>query len=401
MFDVAVIGLGMLGSAALRYLSQPDTGLSVLGIGPAEPENWSIHQGAFASHYDQARITRITDPDRVWATLARRSIGSYTEIERSSGIRFHSPVGHLRVNTHPPIEDDLFTRAEAIGQSLTAPLERLDRAQLVARFPYLNIPAVAEGLYEWGGAGYINPRALVAAQLTVAAAQGAMVVREEVSEIARDGGAFVLRTNGGQSLHAARVLISAHGYTNLLVRPLLNRELDLVNMAHTTVYAQLAPDQAQRLGTMPSLIWSLQEHPVLESLYTTPPTTYPDGRVALKIGGPLFTHPTLETPQAIREWFQSAGNPIEIAALQGALLDLIPVLEVSGWRSKPCMNTYTAHGYPYVDQLDDGVFVCTGGCGSAAKSSDEIGRMGALLVQHGSWAYDLEATTFQAVQASI
>jgi sarcosine oxidase len=147
----------------------------------------------------------------------------------------------------------------------------------------LNVPPEAEGLYERGGAGWINPRALVAAQLTIAATQGATVVREEVSEIVRDSRAFVLRTSGGQTFHAARVLISTHGYTNLLLRPLLNRELDLVNMAHTTVYAQLASDEAQRLEAMPSLIWSLQGHPVLESVYTTPPTTYPDGRVALKI----------------------------------------------------------------------------------------------------------------------
>ena len=63
------------------------------------------------------------------------------------------------------------------------------------------------------------------------------------------------------------------------------------------------------------------------------------------------------------------------------------------------MNSYTVHGYPYVDQLDEGLFVCAGGCGSAAKSSDEIGHMGALLAQHGAWSYDLPASTFQAVKA--
>lgn len=199
-------------------------------------------------------------------------------------------------------------------------------------------------------------------------------------------------------LRDGRVLISAHGYTNTLLRPLLHCSLDLVNMAHTSVYAQLAPDQMQRLATMPSLIWSLSAHPVLPSVYMTPPTTYPDGLVYLKIGGPLFSHPILHTPEAIRDWFQSAGNPTEIVALEGALLELIPDLKVSRWSSKPCMNTYTAHGYPYVDQLDDGLFVCIGGCGSAAKSSDEIGRMGALLAQHGAWSYDLPASTFQAVK---
>jgi len=38
----------------------------------------------------------------------------------------------------------------------------------------------------------------------------------------------------------------------------------------------------------------------------------------------FFTHPILHTPEAIRDWFQCAGNPSEIAALEGALLDLIP-----------------------------------------------------------------------------
>lgn len=62
MFNVAVIGIGMIGAAALCYLSKPETGLRVVGIGPAEPQDWATHQGAFASRYDQARITRITYP---------------------------------------------------------------------------------------------------------------------------------------------------------------------------------------------------------------------------------------------------------------------------------------------------------------------------------------------------
>jgi sarcosine oxidase len=401
MFDVAVIGLGMIGSAALRYLSQPDTGLRVVGIGPAEPVDWTTHHGAFASHYDQARITRISDPDSTWATLAQRAISSYGEIEQRSGIHFHDPIGHLRVTTHPDAEDKPFNAAETFGRRVGAQIERLDRAQLSAQFPYLDFPARAEGLYERGGAGWINPRALVAAQLTIAAAQGATVVRAEVGDLARESQGFALGTNSGETLHARRVLISAHGYTNTLVRPLLQCSLDLVNMAHTSVYAQLAPDQVQRLAAMPSLIWSLAAHPVLQSVYTTPPTTYPDGLVYLKIGGPLFTHPILHTQEAIRDWFRSAGNPSEITALKGALLDLIPDLKVSRWSSKPCMNTYTAHGYPYVDLLDDGLFVCTGGCGSAAKSSDEIGHLGALLAQHGAWSYDLPSSTFQAVKAPL
>jgi sarcosine oxidase len=400
MFDIAVIGLGMIGSAALRHLSAPVNGLRVAGIGPAEPDDWATHQGAFASHYDRARITRVTDPDRAWAILAQRSIASYAEIERRSGIAFHAPVGHLRVNTLPESAGDPFGAAAAIGQALGAPVEPLDGDQIGAQFPYLNAPAGARGLYERGGAGYINPRALVAAQLAIAAQQGAAITRAEVVGLARDRAGFVLATGDGQTIAARRVLISTHGYTNALVRPLLGHALDLENQAHTTVYAELADDQAQRLAGMPSLIWSLASDPVLPSVYTTPPTVYPDGRVYFKIGGPLHRPLLLPDADAIRVWFQGPGNPEEIGALQNVLIGLVRDLEVRRWSAKPCMNTYTAHGYPYVDQLDAGLFVCTGGCGSAAKSSDEIGRMGALLAQHGAWSYDLPASTFQAVLAS-
>ena len=397
MFDVAVIGIGMIGSAALRYLSKHETGLRVVGIGPAEPQDWATHQGAFASHYDQARITRITDPDTIWATLAQRAINTYAEIEQSSGIQFHYPVGHLRINPHPKREASSFNTADAIGRALDAPIDRLDSSQLAAKFPYLHIPDAAEGLYEHGGAGFINPRALVAAQLTIAAAQGATIMREEVVGMARDDRGFVLTTNSGQTVRARRVLVSTHGYTNPLVQPLLNHALDLVSMAHTTVYAAIADEQVQVLSAMPSVIWPVEGHLVLESIYTTSAMRYPDGRYYLKTGGPLFTHPILQTPESMLEWFHSAGNAVEIQALQEVLLAIMPDLQVNGWSSKPCMNTYTAHGYPYVDQLDDDLFVCTGGCGSGAKSSNEIGHMGALLAQHGAWTYDLPATDFRAV----
>lgn len=399
MYDVAVIGLGMMGSAALRYLSKPANGLRVVGIGPGEPQEWTTYDGPFASHYDQARITRITDPDPIWATLAQRAIDSYAEIEQTSGLRFHYPVGHLRIDPGAAGEAELFAAAETIGRKLNAPVARLDHERLVGQFPYLNVPAGAEGLYERGGAGFINPRALVAAQLSVAAAQGADIVRAAVTGWSRVDHGFLLTTSGGQAIRADRLLICTHGYTNQLLAASLVGTLDLVNMAHSTVYAEVSGEQAQRLAAMPSVIWPLTDHSVLESVYTTPAMPYPDGRSYLKIGGPLFTHPLLETPAAMREWFQSPGNPIEIQALCEVLLDLMPDLRVSGWRSKPCMNTYTAHGYPYVDRLDDGMFVCTGGCGSAAKSSDEIGRMGALLVQHGRWLYDLPADSFRAVHS--
>jgi sarcosine oxidase len=394
-YDIAVIGLGLIGSAALRALSERGPGLRVLGVGPAEPSDWSSHAGPFASHYDHARITRVTDPDHIWASLARRSIDAYPTIEAGSGISFHHPSGHLRLGRGA--DDPSLAAAEDFGRQLAAPLERLDSAALSERFPYLRFPEGAAGLIEAGGAGWINPRALVAAQLTVAAKQGAELVREEVTALRRQGDGFALTTRSGATLLAAQVLVSAHGYSTALLEPVLGRPLALENQAHTTVYAELDPAQAAELAPSPSVIWPLEGDPVLPSVYTTPPARYPDGRWYLKIGGPLHTPLVLTTPEAIGEWFQGPGNPTEIAALQRVLQELYPGLQLRAWSSKPCMNSYTAHGYPYIDQLGEGLFVCTGGCGSAAKSSDAIGRLGAELARRGAWADELPREAFRAM----
>lgn len=394
-FDIAVIGLGMIGSAALRALAESGEGVRVVGVGPAEPADWGRSDGPFASHYDHARITRVTDPDRIWAVLARRSIDAYPAIAVHGGVTFHHPSGHLRLGRGA--NDPLLVTAETFGHELAAPVERCGAAELRERFPYLRFPAEAAGLYEGGGAGWIEPRALVAAQLTCAERAGATVVREAATAIRRDGDGFAITTSGGATVHTDRLLLSADEATGELLEPLLGARLHMERQAHTTVLAELDEAQAARLVGMPSLIWPLDGHLVLPSVYTTPPARYSDGRWYLKIGGPLHIPLLLHTPDDVRRWFHSPGNPAEIDALQGVLLSLVPGLEVRGWSSKPCMNTYTAHGRPYVDQLDAGVFVCTGGCGAAAKSSDAIGALGARLALRGAWNDQLPAEAFRAV----
>ncbi|NJM39872.1 MAG: FAD-dependent oxidoreductase [Anaerolineae bacterium] len=328
--------------------------------------------------------------------------GQLCEIADRSGIAFHHPVGLLRISSSEPDALVSLRQAEDVGRALHAPLERLGATELAERFPLIKFSPQAQALHETGDAGFIVPRALVAAQTKIAAAQGAQLVREEVSDIARDRqrGVFEITTQSGQQILAARVVFSVHGYTNFILRQVLGRALDLASLPHTTVYAELDATQAQRFADVPVLIWQLAGHPVLPSIYSTPPMRFPNGRSYLKIGGPLHRYSALRTPDEMLTWFHSAGDPIEIEALQSVLVEVMDGLQVARWASKPCMNTYTPHDHPYIAQLDEGLFVCTGGCGSAAKSSDEIGRMGAMLALEGKWTGDLSSEDFAAVYAS-
>jgi sarcosine oxidase len=393
MFDVLVIGLGLIGSAALRALSESGPDLRVAGVGPAEPSRWNRHDGAFASHYDQARITRVTDPDQIWATLASRAINNYAEIEAWSGIKFHYPSGHLRLGHASG--DVTLAESERLGLELNAAVERLDADALTARFPYLAFAQDVVGLYEAGGAGWINPRALVEAQLTIAASQSAQIIRDEVSYLQYDGQGYTLQTRGGLQLRAVRLLVCAHSYSGALLRPYLGRRLDQLNLAYSTVYAELSEAQALSMADMPSLIWPLQDHPLLPSVYTTPPTRFADGRWRLKIGGPMHEPVVLHSTDEMRAWFHTTGNPEEIEALAGSLQAIVPDLDALNWNSKPCVVSYTTHDHPYIAQVDDDLFVCTGGCGAAAKSSDAVGRLGAALARDGVWSDPLPESAFR------
>ena len=135
---------------------------------------------------------------------------------------------------------------------------------------------------------------------------------------------------------------------------------------------------------------------MLASIYSLPPIVYPDGKTYLKIGGTLRTPKYVYSADETRAWFQSAGNPVEAEALRDVLFAMLPNLRAVTLQTKPCVVTYTAHDRPYIDQLDERVFIAAGGCGSAAKSSNEIGRIGALLVEQRQWSYDLPAENFVA-----
>ena len=92
-FDFAVVGGGLFGSAATRHLATQ--GKNVVLFAPEVPTDVTAHDGVFASHYDEARITRILDVDELWSDLARSSISSYKQIENDSGINFHYSTRYL------------------------------------------------------------------------------------------------------------------------------------------------------------------------------------------------------------------------------------------------------------------------------------------------------------------
>lgn len=70
IFDYIVIGKGLIGSAAARYLTQSQKNVAVIGPDEHPDVNEAI---VFSSHYDQGRVQRVIGTDPVWTLLNLQS----------------------------------------------------------------------------------------------------------------------------------------------------------------------------------------------------------------------------------------------------------------------------------------------------------------------------------------
>ncbi|SCX30773.1 Monomeric sarcosine oxidase [Agrobacterium sp. DSM 25558] len=376
-FKYIVVGAGMMGAAAARHLSIATDGVAL--IGPAEPLDRKNHNGVFSSHYDEARITRGFDGDPVWAELAKRSIGRYAQIEAESGIRFYHGAGCLFTGNGKGLGGDYVSGAMAARDRLGLEVEVLDSAKLGQRFPMFDLPDDHDGWFEPRNAGYVNPRALVKAQVAIAKAQGTKLIRETAMRIHDTGSGVEVVTDGGQRYTAEKVIVAAGGFTNMA--DLLPSKVDMAATGRTIAFFELDDEKQRSFDGMPSTIVLAENAD--DIVYILPPVRYPDGKVYLKIGGESEKG-RLETLDEAVAWFHSDGTAGEVDFLVKRAIELMPELAGCPVRSGSCVASITRTGYPYIGYTQSSnIAVLTGGNFVSAKSSDEIGRLGAVLLLDG------------------
>ncbi len=384
MYEYAVVGKGMIGSAAARYLSQRSD--SVVLVGSDEPQgDWAAHDGVFASHYDQGRITRSMDGSLAWALWATRSIASYPEIEAKSGIRFHYRSGGVQVGFNNMDPNSSLNKLERNALHLGTAYEKYSSEAFCTLYPEFHFDDGLAVLHETGEAGYINPRSLVAAQVKIAGDQGADIIREKVVDLETSGNGVALTTEGshaspGQTIRAKQVLVAAGAWTEFLT----GAKLDLLPTPRTVVLAQVDSAEAERLKNMPTIIWyEGVDNPDIEGVYILPPIEYPDGKTYIKLGGALHKIGYPKSAADLEKWFHGNGSAVEAQALEQELRRVIPGLRTESVHAKTCVVTERVSGdVPLIEPIVAGkVMVATAGLGAAAKSSNEIGRLAALQLQ--------------------
>ncbi|MBR0900029.1 FAD-dependent oxidoreductase [Bradyrhizobium tropiciagri] len=363
---LAVIGRGLIGSAAARHLSK--MGHDVALIGPDEPADFARHDGVFGSHYDEGRITRIYDPQAFWRQMNRAAISRYAEISAESGVEFYREAGALHVG------DRETTDVASVGlvcadEGITC--EAYQDAALAERFPFLKSTAGMLGYFEPRNAGYISPRRLVRAQTIAAERAGARIINSPARGISESGSGVTIRTGSG-SVDVDRVLVAAGGHT----QSLLGRSMGFTVYGRTIALFRLGAAEVQRLAGMPSMRCL---GPKGNNPYILPPIHYPDGQSWLKLGGDP-TDIRLDSEADIKDWFRSGGL-VEVAdRLQTQIHDRIRDLTFEERRVVPCMTTFGDTGLPSIGPLSERVTVAFGCYGKSAKCSDELGRLGGMAL---------------------
>ena len=396
IYDHIVIGKGLIGSAAFRYLSEASA--STLLIGPDEPADPTNHDGVFGAHYDEARLSHLHGKSPVWGELCRRSISRYRALEAASGIPFYEPVGELFV-ADPGIENT-YHEEENIEHSrreLGVKLARLTPAEQQAHFPYLAFPADSQVLWEQEPAGHINPRAMLRAQVAVGQAAGGQVVAELAVAIEADGSYLTVTTRAGGRYTGRQVLLAAGSFANGF--KLLPQPLALTCKTEMVVFGRVPASEAARLAAMPVVHYDLKS-PTLANIYMIQPIQYPDGHHYIKLGANTVADEFLESVAAMQAWYARGNSDQMKAALRGAVEQLVPGLAVLDWHTGRCVITRTPHKMPMIDAVIPGkLYVAVGGNGSSAAPADGLGELAANLVIEQGWTDPLPAEQFAVIYA--
>ncbi|MDZ7711194.1 MAG: FAD-dependent oxidoreductase [Roseovarius sp.] len=363
---IAVVGRGLIGSAAARHLARG--GHEVVLIGPDEPPRMADHRGVFGSHYDEGRITRSLDPAPFWSAVSRASISRYGEIEAQSGISFYTERGVVMAG---PEGSDAMERIGAVAARDGIECARLGDAALSRRFVDFRFPGGTMGWHEPRHAGYISPRRLVVAQTRAAERKGTKVIRARALALDEGRDGVTIRHEDG-SAKADRVLVAAGAYSGALV----GGAVPLTVMARTVAFFEVSEAEAAHLAALPPLIY-LHAHG--DGPYLLPPIRYPDGRWYLKLGGDAVDVP-LATSADIGDWFRSGGNPEVSRDLGEQMRALMPDLRIEATHHAACVTTFTPEDRARIAPLSDRIGVATAGCGRGAKCSDELGRLGAEVI---------------------
>jgi len=363
-FDVIVVGLGAMGSAAAYHLARQ--GRRVLGLDRFSPPH------ALGSSHGQTRIIReayFEDPRYV--PLVQRAYELWTALEREAERRLLLETGGLMIGRP---DSTVVRGARRSAETHGLRHELLAAAEVRRRFPALRPDDDMVAVWE-PRAGILIPEACVAAHLAMARRHGATLrVDEPVLRWEPDGGG--VRVASAQGVYAAGQLVLSAGswLTSLLpdlALPLTVERQPLYWFEACRNAAHFAPER------LPIHLW---EHAPQRYLYG-----FPDLGDGVKVA--RHHEGRLTDPDAVDREVHAE----EVEAMRGLVRRYVPDADGPLRSAAVCLYTNTPDDHFLIDRhpAHEQVVVASPCSGHGFKFASAIGEALAELLSEGRTRLDL------------
>jgi sarcosine oxidase len=364
-FDVIVVGLGAMGSAALYQLSK--RGKRVLGL-----DMYPLGHDLGSSHGHHRLIRRSSFGPDNYVALAERSFEIWRDLEEQSGRELLKILGEVRLVA----PDGVMSHRRAQHAHLQSPFtELLDEEQLAERFPGFRLYDGMFATYE-AEAGFLRPEAGIEVQLDFAQRAGAEVRRpEEVMSWARDGDGVRVQT-AADTYTADRLVVTTGPWAEELLDD-LGVPLQVTRIVNA-YFEPERPDLWTAENGAPDFLLSVPEG----GMYGMPSI---DG-IGLKIG--KHQGVPIESARTIKREIDQS----EVDFLGDVLDRYMPGASGRVQAAITCMYTNTTDDDFIVDRhpLHEQVMIGCGFCGRGYKFSVVVGEIMADLAIDGRTEHDIE-----------
>ncbi len=364
-YDVAVIGLGAMGSAALMHLAR--RGARVIGLDRFEPGHT---RGSSHGESRAIRLAYFEHPSYV--PLVRRAFENWRALEALSGERVLIRSGIVEAG---PAGSQLVKGSLASSAAHDIPLERLEAREVNARFPAFALPDGWDCLFQ-PDAGILLPETIIALEQKAALAAGATTrFGAEVLAVEPGGGGSVrIALADGSRIEAGSAVIAAGAWIGEL-EPMLKPHLALTRQ----VMAWFRPSRPEtvRPGRMPFFILDTPE-----LVYGFPDFAGSGVKAASHRLGPRLDTADDQRPEADAD---------EIAPVARTLQTHLPGAAGPVTRTASCIYTSTPDGDfvlgPHA--LHPQIVLASPCSGHGFKFSSAIGEILADLALTGETVHDI------------
>ncbi|HTJ62291.1 MAG TPA: N-methyl-L-tryptophan oxidase [Alphaproteobacteria bacterium] len=244
VYDVAVVGLGAMGSAALYHLAR--RGKRIIGFERETP----AHLGG--SSHGESRIIRLAYFEHSsYVPLLRRAYENWRALESGSGAKLLTVTGILEAG----IPGSAVVQGSLAASRLhDLPHEMLTARAIMDRFPATSLPSDWEGVFQ-PDAGFLRPEKAIDTHIAGAKAAGAEVrLNTAVSAIEPTAGGVRLTLVDGTAIEAGAAVVSAGAWVGELI-PELRPHLRLTRQ----VIGWFAPKAPELVGPTRLPVFMLED----------------------------------------------------------------------------------------------------------------------------------------------